>query len=112
MADTPALAAEQSARSTANIRSSRTSMTNCSSDREQVRIRSSAQTETDAVKFNVVDPPTLAARADRAQPAAAADAAVLIAGAGRGRRAPRSALGKLTTTFRPRRGWKRRAGCR
>ncbi len=48
-------------------------MTNCSRDREQVRIRSQAQTQTDAVKFNVDRSADAAARADRAEPAAVAD---------------------------------------
>ena len=67
------------------------------SDREQVRIRSQAQTETDAVKFNVVDPPTLP-RAPTAPNRPLLLIAVLIAGLGGGVAAA-FGLGKLTTTF-------------
>ncbi|MDV3457058.1 GNVR domain-containing protein [Sphingomonas sp. HF-S4] len=67
------------------------------SDREQVRIRSQAQTETDAVKFNVVDPPTLPAAPTKPNRPLLL-AAVLIAGMGAGVAAA-FALSKLTTTF-------------
>lgn len=67
------------------------------SDREQVRIRSQAQTETDAVKFDVVDPPTLA-RAPTKPNRPLLLAAVLIAGMGAGV-AGAFGLDKLTTTF-------------
>lgn len=67
------------------------------SDREQVRIRSQAQTETDAVKFNVVDPPTFP-RAPTKPNRPLLLVAVLIAGMGAGVAAA-FALSKLTTTF-------------
>lgn len=66
-------------------------------DREQVLLRSQAQTETDAVKFSVIDPPT--------QPNVPTTpnrplllTAVLILGLGAGA-AVAFALGKLQTTF-------------
>ncbi|MDP5277958.1 GNVR domain-containing protein [Sphingomonas sp. DG1-23] len=67
------------------------------SDREQVRIRSQAQTETDAVKFNVVDPPTLP-RAPTKPNRPLLLVAVLVAGLGAGVAAA-FGLDKLTTTF-------------
>lgn len=67
------------------------------SDREQVRIRSQAQTETDAVKFNVVDPPTLPGAPTKPNRPLLL-VAVLIAGMGAGVAAA-FALSKLTTTF-------------
>lgn len=67
------------------------------SDREQVRIRSQAQTETDAVKFNVVDPPTLP-RAPTAPNRPLLLTGVLILGLGAGV-AGAFGLAQLTTTF-------------
>jgi polysaccharide chain length determinant protein (PEP-CTERM system associated) len=67
------------------------------SDREQVRIRSQAQSETDALKFNVVDPPTQP-RAPTAPNRPLLLTAVLILGLGGGV-AVAFGLAKLTTTF-------------
>lgn len=66
-------------------------------DREQVRIRSSAQTETDAVKFSVIDPPTQP-RAPTAPNRLLLLTGVLIAGIGAGVGAA-FAFGKLKTTY-------------
>ncbi|WP_213979953.1 XrtA system polysaccharide chain length determinant [Sphingomonas sp. dw_22] len=66
-------------------------------DREQVRINSQAQTETDAVKFSVIDPPTQP-RAPTAPNRPMLLTAVLIAGLGAGVAAA-FALGKLRSTF-------------
>ncbi|MBC9031193.1 chain-length determining protein [Sphingomonas sp. JC676] len=66
-------------------------------DREQVRINSQAQTETDAVKFSVIDPPTQP-RAPTAPNRPLLLTAVLIAGLGAGVAAA-FALGKLRSTF-------------
>jgi polysaccharide chain length determinant protein (PEP-CTERM system associated) len=67
------------------------------SDREQVRINSQAQTETDSVKFTVNDPPTLP-RSPTAPNRPMLLTAVLIAGLGAGVAAA-FALGKLRSTF-------------
>jgi polysaccharide chain length determinant protein (PEP-CTERM system associated) len=67
------------------------------SDREQVRLRSQAQTETDAVKFSVIDPPTQP-RTPTAPNRPMLLTGVLIAGLGAGAAAA-FALGKLRTTF-------------
>ena len=66
-------------------------------DREQVRIRSSVQNETDAVKFSVIDPPTQP-RAPTAPNRLLLLTGVLIAGLGAGLAAA-FAFGKLTTTY-------------
>ena len=66
-------------------------------DREQVRLRSSAQSSTDAVKFSVIDPPTQP-NAPTAPNRPMLLTAVLIAGLGAGVAAA-FAFGKLTTTF-------------
>lgn len=66
-------------------------------DREQVRINSQAQTETDAVKFSVIDPPTQP-RAPTAPNRPLLLTAVLIAGIGAGAAAA-FALSKLRSTF-------------
>ncbi len=66
-------------------------------DREQMKIRSQAQTETDSVKFDIVDPPTQP-RAPTAPNRPLLLTAVLIAGLGAGVAAA-FALGKLTATF-------------
>jgi hypothetical protein len=79
------------------------------SDREQVRINSQAQTETDAVKFSVIDPPTQP-RAPTAPNRPLLLTGVLIARPGRRRRRCVRA-GQAAHDLRPpRRGWKRRAG--
>lgn len=57
MTDNPAAAAEQS-QIDRDYQVLKDQYDKLLGDREQVRIRSSVQTETDAVKFNVVDPPT------------------------------------------------------
>jgi len=67
------------------------------SDREQVKLQSQVQTDTDAVKFNVIDPPT-APRAPTAPNRPLLLAAVLIVGLGGGVAAA-FALGKLQTSF-------------
>ena len=58
--------------SAATTRCCASSTTSCSQDREELRLRGQVETERSAVKFEVVDPPTHAARAGGAQPAAAA----------------------------------------
>ncbi|UZK66490.1 XrtA system polysaccharide chain length determinant [Sphingomonas sp. M1-B02] len=65
--------------------------------REQIRLRSQAQTETDAEKFNIVDPPTLP-NAPTAPNRPLLLTAVLILGLGAGAAAA-FALDKLTATF-------------
>jgi polysaccharide chain length determinant protein (PEP-CTERM system associated) len=67
------------------------------SEREQMRIRSQAQTEADAVKFSVIDPPTQP-RAPTSPNRPLLLTAVLIAGLGAGAAAA-FALSKLRTTF-------------
>jgi len=67
------------------------------SDREQVKLQSQVQTDTDAVKFNVIDPPT-SPRAPTAPNRPLLLAAVLIVGLGGGVAAA-FALGKLQTSF-------------
>ncbi|MFZ5747723.1 MAG: XrtA system polysaccharide chain length determinant [Pseudomonadota bacterium] len=66
-------------------------------DREQVRLKSQVQTETDAVKFSVIDPPT-APRKPTSPNRPMLLTAVLIAGLGAGVAAA-FVLGKLKTTF-------------
>ncbi|MBO9712513.1 XrtA system polysaccharide chain length determinant [Sphingomonas sp.] len=66
-------------------------------DREQVRIQSSAQTQTDALKFSVIDPPTQP-RAPTAPNRTLLLTAVLIAGLGAGVAAA-FVFGKLKTTY-------------
>jgi polysaccharide chain length determinant protein (PEP-CTERM system associated) len=66
-------------------------------DREQKRIQTQAQTETDAVKFSVIDPPTQP-RVPTSPNRPLLLVAVLIAGLGAGVAAA-FALGKLRTTF-------------
>ena len=66
-------------------------------DREQVKLQSQVQSDTDAVKFNVIDPPT-APRAPTAPNRPLLLAAVLVAGIAGGIAAA-FALGKLQTTF-------------
>ena len=109
MAGDPA-AARSRPRSTATIRCSRTQYDKLLTDREQVKLRSQAQSQTDAVKFNVIDPPT-APRAPTAPNRPLLLTGVLIVGLGGGRRRRRSALGQLADDLPDRRrGWKRRAG--
>lgn len=67
------------------------------SDREQLKVTSQAQTVSDTVKFNVIDPPTQP-RSPTAPNRPLLLTAVLIAGLGAGLAAA-FALGKLKTTF-------------
>lgn len=66
-------------------------------DREQMRLRSQAQTETDAVKFSVIDPPTQP-RVPTSPNRPLLLTGVLILGLGAGA-ATAFALGKLQTTY-------------
>lgn len=96
MTDNPAAAAEQSSIDR-DYNVLKTQYDKLLADREQVRIRSSVQNETDAVKFSVIDPPTLpGAPTSPNRPLLLTG--VLIAGLGAGVAAA-FALGKLKTTF-------------
>lgn len=96
MTDNPAAAAEQSAIDR-DYTVLKTQYDKLLGDREQVRIRSSVQTETDAVKFSVIDPPTLP-RSPTSPNRPLLLTGVLILGLGAGLAAA-FALGKLRTTF-------------
>jgi polysaccharide chain length determinant protein (PEP-CTERM system associated) len=96
MTDNPAAAAEQ-ATIERDYQVLKDQYDKLNADREQVRIQSSVQTETDAVKFNVVDPPTQP-RAPTAPNRMLLLTGVLIAGLGAGVTAA-FALAKLKTTY-------------
>ncbi|MEZ0241813.1 MAG: XrtA system polysaccharide chain length determinant [Sphingomonas sp.] len=96
MTDNPAAAAEQSAIDR-DYQVLKDQYDKLLADREQVRIRSSVQTETDSVKFSVIDPPTQP-RAPTSPNRPLLLTGVLIAGLGMGVAAA-FALGKLKTTF-------------
>ncbi|WP_188055612.1 XrtA system polysaccharide chain length determinant [Sphingosinithalassobacter sp. CS137] len=92
----PGAATEQSA-SERNYQVLRAQYEQLLADREQVRLRSQVQTETDAVKFSVIDPPT-APRVPTSPNRPLLLTAVLIVGLGAGVGAA-FALGRLQTTF-------------
>ncbi|NML04568.1 XrtA system polysaccharide chain length determinant [Sphingomonas sp. G-3-2-10] len=96
MNDNPAAAAEQS-QIDRNYQVLKDQYDKLLADREQVRLRSSVQNDTDAVKFSVIDPPTQP-RAPTAPNRTLLLTGVLIAGLGAGVAAA-FALGKLTTTY-------------
>ena len=96
MTDNPAAAAEQ-ATIDRDYQVLKDQYDKLLADREQVRIRSSAQNETDAVKFSVIDPPTQP-RAPTAPNRLLLLTGVLIAGLGAGVVAA-FALAKLKTTY-------------
>jgi len=96
MTDNPAAAAEQ-ASIDRDYQVLKDQYDKLLADREQVRLRSSAQSATDGAKFNVVDPPTQP-RAPTAPNRPMLLTAVLIAGLGAGAAAA-FAFGKLKTTF-------------
>jgi hypothetical protein len=96
MTDNPAAAAEQ-ASIDRDYQVLKDQYDKLLADREQVRIRSSAQTQTEAAKFNVVDPPTQP-RAPTAPNRPLLLTGVLLAGLGMGAAAA-FAFAKLKTTF-------------
>lgn len=96
MTDNPAAAAEQ-ASIDRDYQVLKDQYDKLLADREQVRLRSSAQSATDGAKFNVVDPPTQP-RAPTAPNRPMLLTAVLIAGLGAGAAAA-FAFAKLKTTF-------------
>ncbi|MET0246105.1 MAG: XrtA system polysaccharide chain length determinant [Sphingomonas sp.] len=96
MTDNPAAAAEQS-QIERDYQVLKDQYDKLLSDREQVRIRSSVQNETDAVKFSVIDPPTQP-RAPTAPNRTLLLTGVLVAGLGAGVAAA-FALGQLNTTY-------------
>ncbi|MDF7776206.1 GNVR domain-containing protein, partial [Sphingomonas sp. AOB5] len=96
MNDNPAAAAEQS-QIDRDYQVLKDQYDKLLADREQVRLRSSVQNETDAVKFSVIDPPTQP-RTPTAPNRTLLLTGVLIAGLGAGVAAA-FALGKLTTTY-------------
>jgi polysaccharide chain length determinant protein (PEP-CTERM system associated) len=96
MNDNPAVAAEQS-QIDREYQVLKDQYDKLLADREQVRIKSSVQTETDAMKFSVIDPPTQP-RAPTAPNRLMLLTGVLIAGLGAGAVAA-FAFGKLKTTF-------------
>lgn len=96
MTDNPAAAAEQ-ASIDRDYQVLKDQYDKLLADREQVRLRSSAQSATDGAKFNVVDPPTQP-RSPTAPNRPMLLTAVLIAGLGAGAAAA-FAFAKLKTTF-------------
>jgi polysaccharide chain length determinant protein (PEP-CTERM system associated) len=96
MSDNPAAAAEQ-ASIDRDYQVLKDQYDKLLGDREQVRLRSSAQTQTEGAKFNVVDPPTKP-RAPTAPNRPLLLTGVLIAGLCAGAAAA-FAFGKLKTTF-------------
>jgi uncharacterized protein involved in exopolysaccharide biosynthesis len=96
MTDNPAATAEQ-ATIERNYQVLKDQYDKLNADREQVRIKSSVQNETDAVKFSVIDPPTQP-RAPVAPNRVMLLAGVLIAGLGAGTAAA-FAFAKLKTTY-------------
>ena len=96
MTDNPAAAAEQSAIDR-DYQVLKDQYDKLLADREQVRIRSSVQTETDSVKFTVIDPPTQP-RVPTSPNRPLLLTGVLILGLGAGV-AVAFALGKLAATF-------------
>lgn len=96
MNDNPAVAAEQS-QIDREYQVLKDQYSKLLADREQVRIKSSVQNETDAMKFSVIDPPTQP-RAPTAPNRLLLLTGVLIAGLGAGVVAA-FAFGKLKTTY-------------
>jgi len=96
MTDNPAAAAEQSAIDR-DYQVLKDQYDKLLADREQVRIKSQVQTETDSVKFSVIDPPTQP-RAPTSPNRPLLLTGVLILGLGAGV-AVAFALGKLGATF-------------
>jgi polysaccharide chain length determinant protein (PEP-CTERM system associated) len=107
MTDNPAAAAEQS-QIDRDYQVLKDQYDKLLADREQVRIQSSVQTDTDSVKFNVVDPPTLP-RAPTAPNRPLLLSGVLIAGLMAGLAAA-FMMGKLQTTFSTARSLERASG--
>jgi polysaccharide chain length determinant protein (PEP-CTERM system associated) len=96
LTDNPAAAAEQ-ATIERDYQMLKDQYDKLNADREQVRIKSSVQTDTDAMKFSVIDPPTLP-RAPVSPNRPLLLVGVLIAGLGAGVAAA-FAMGKLKTTY-------------